>query len=201
MKDFEEFKQVAKETVETIADKSIELYKIAEEKTKLLAKMTKLSTEITLEKGNVRKLYREIGKKYYDLHKLSPENALAQPCAEVTISLDSITAKQMKFEELKSSLREKEKPEFACEEKDIEVTVTGDSVTIKGEKNEEKEDKGESYYYMERSYGSFNRVIPLSAETDADKAQASFKNGVLNITIPKSQAAKEKGTKVPIKTP
>ncbi len=87
------------------------------------------------------------------------------------------------------------------EEKDIEVTVTGDSVTIKGEKNEEKEDKGESYYYMERSYGSFNRVIPLSAETDADKAQASFKNGVLNITIPKSQAAKEKGTKVPIKTP
>ena len=87
------------------------------------------------------------------------------------------------------------------EEKDIEVTVTGDSVTIKGEKNEEKEDKSESYYYMERSYGSFNRVIPLSAETDADKAQASFKNGVLNITIPKSQAAKEKGTKVPIKTP
>jgi len=86
------------------------------------------------------------------------------------------------------------------EEKDIEVTVTGDSVTIKGEKNEEKEDKGESYYYMERSYGSFNRVIPLSAETDADKAQASFKNGVLNITIPKSQAAKAKGTKVPIKT-
>ncbi|NLA87715.1 MAG: hypothetical protein GX847_10660 [Clostridiales bacterium] len=123
MKDFEEFKQVAKKTVETIADKSIELYKIAEEKTKLLAKMTKLSTEITLEKGNVRKLYREIGKKYYDLHKLSPENALAQPCAEVTISLDSITAKQMKFEELKSSLREKEKPEFACEEKDIEVEI------------------------------------------------------------------------------
>ena len=86
------------------------------------------------------------------------------------------------------------------EEKDIEVAVTSDSVTIKGEKNEEKENKGESYYYMERSYGSFNRVIPLGVETNADKAQASFKNGVLNITIPKSQAAKAKGTKVPIKT-
>ena len=85
------------------------------------------------------------------------------------------------------------------EEKDMEVTVTNEAVTIKGEKKEEKEDKGKNYYYMERSYGSFNRVIPLSTETDANKAEASFKNGVLNITIPKSQSAKAKGTKVPIK--
>ncbi|MHB8136808.1 MAG: Hsp20/alpha crystallin family protein [Smithellaceae bacterium] len=85
------------------------------------------------------------------------------------------------------------------DEKDIEVTVTNDAVTIKGEKKEEKEDKGKNYYYMERSYGSFNRVIPLTTETDANKAEASFKNGVLNITIPKSQTAKAKGTKVPIK--
>jgi len=85
------------------------------------------------------------------------------------------------------------------EEKDVEVTLTNDAVTIKGEKKEEKEDKGKNYYYMERSYGSFNRVIPLAVETDANKAQASFKNGVLNITIPKSTSAKAKGTKVPIK--
>jgi len=85
------------------------------------------------------------------------------------------------------------------EEKDIEVTLSGDMVTIKGEKKGEKEDKGKNYYYMERSYGSFNRVIPLAAETDAGKASASFKNGVLNITVPKSQSAKAKGTKVPIK--
>jgi len=85
------------------------------------------------------------------------------------------------------------------EEKDVEVTVTNDAVTIKGEKKEEKEDKGKNYYYMERSYGSFNRVIPLAAETDANKAEASFKNGVLNITIPKNQSAKARGTKVPIK--
>lgn len=85
------------------------------------------------------------------------------------------------------------------EEKDIEVTVTENAVTIKGEKKEEKEDKGKNYYYMERSYGSFNRVIPLDTEAESDKAEASFKNGVLNITIPKSQTAKAKGTKVPIK--
>jgi HSP20 family protein len=85
------------------------------------------------------------------------------------------------------------------EEKDVEVNVTRDAVTIRGEKKEEKEDKGKNYYYMERSYGSFNRTIPLATETEANKAQASFKNGVLNITIPKSQSAKAKGTKVPIK--
>jgi len=85
------------------------------------------------------------------------------------------------------------------EEKDVEVTVTKDAVTIKGEKKEEKEDKDKSYYYMERSYGSFQRVIPLDAETESDKAQASFKNGVLNITVPKSKSVKAKGTKVPIK--
>lgn len=86
------------------------------------------------------------------------------------------------------------------EEKDIDVTLTSDAVTIKGEKKEEKEDKGKNYYYMERSYGSFHRVIPLVAEMDASKAQASFKNGVLNIIIPKNQSAKTKGVKVPIQT-
>jgi len=86
------------------------------------------------------------------------------------------------------------------DEKDIDVTVTNDSVTIKGEKKEEKEDKDKNYYYMERSYGSFSRVIPLDAEIEADKAEASFKNGILDIKIPKNQAAKTKGTKVSIKT-
>jgi HSP20 family protein len=86
------------------------------------------------------------------------------------------------------------------EEKDIEVTVANDSVTIKGEKKEEKEDKDKNYYYMERSYGSFSRVIPLEAEIESSKAEARFKNGILDIKIPKNQNAKAKGTKVPIKT-
>ncbi len=85
------------------------------------------------------------------------------------------------------------------DEKDIEVSVTNDSVTIKGEKKEDKEDKGKNYYYMERSYGSFNRVIPLSVEIESGNASAGFKNGVLNITLPKSETHKAKGTKVPIK--
>ncbi len=86
------------------------------------------------------------------------------------------------------------------EEKDIEVTVSGNAVTIRGEKKEEVEDKGKNYYYMERSYGSFNRVIPLGMEADADKVQANFKNGVLKVSVPKSLSAKAQGTKVPVKT-
>jgi HSP20 family protein len=86
------------------------------------------------------------------------------------------------------------------EEKDVEVTVTNDSVAIKGEKKEEREDKDKNYYYMERSYGSFSRVIPLDAEIESAKAEASFKNGILDIKIPKNQKAKVKGTRVAIKT-
>jgi FtsZ-binding cell division protein ZapB len=125
MANFEELKQKAKDTMETIADRSVEFYKIAEEKTKLYAKITKLGAEIALEKGTVRKLYREIGKKYYELHKSSPEDALAQTCTEVTSSLDTIAAKQKEIEALKNtfSLGDKENSEDDPEEKDVEVEI------------------------------------------------------------------------------
>jgi HSP20 family protein len=52
---------------------------------------------------------------------------------------------------------------------------------------------------MERAYGSFHRVIPLTAEIEVNKAEASFKNGVMDIKIPKSQSVQAKGIKIPIK--
>lgn len=102
MNNFEEIKQKAKDTMETIADKSVELYKIAEEKTKVLAKTTKLSTEIALEKGSLRKLYRELGKMYYDLNGSSPETSFSQICSEIATSLSCISAKQKEIDDLKS---------------------------------------------------------------------------------------------------
>lgn len=116
MTNFDEFKQRAKDTMETIADKSIELYKIAEEKTKVLAKITKLTTELALEKATVRRLYKEIGKKYYELHKSAPEEALAQACAEVTVSLETITAKATEINELKKSINDKTEAESAVDD-------------------------------------------------------------------------------------
>lgn len=85
-------------------------------------------------------------------------------------------------------------------DKDIEVLISGDSLTIKGEKKEEKEDKKENYRRMERRYGSFRRALQLPSEVKADNAQATFKNGVLEITIPKSEQAEKEKKKVEIKT-
>lgn len=85
------------------------------------------------------------------------------------------------------------------EEKDIDVSLSKDAITIKGEKKEEKEEKGKSYYRMERSYGSFSRTIPLPAEIDADKTTAEFKKGVLTIKMPKTPEAIKETKKIPIK--
>lgn len=123
MSNFDELKQKAKDTMETIADKSVELYKIAEEKTKIIAKITKLSTEIALEKGNVRKLYREIGKRYYELHNASPEEELAQTCAEVKNALECIVAKQKEVGELKNALDLGEKGDMNADEDDDDIEV------------------------------------------------------------------------------
>lgn len=101
MSHFEELKQIAKDTAETIADKSAELYKMAEEKTKLLAKTAKLSADITLEKGAVRKLYRELGQLYYDRYKNAPEPGFAQICQEITMSLEVISEKQKELDSLR----------------------------------------------------------------------------------------------------
>jgi HSP20 family protein len=86
------------------------------------------------------------------------------------------------------------------DEKDIDVALSGNSLTIKGEKQEETEDKGRNYYRSERRYGSFHRVIPLSAEVDQDKAKADFKNGVLRITLPKTGEARKRRKKIDVKT-
>lgn len=84
------------------------------------------------------------------------------------------------------------------EEKDIDVSLSNDVLTISGEKKAEKEDKGDNYYRMERSYGSFQRSIPLPSEVDTDKCDAIFKNGVLQITLPKIPS-KESAKKIAVK--
>jgi len=85
------------------------------------------------------------------------------------------------------------------DEKDVEVLLTENSLTLKGEKKEEKEDQGKGYYHLERSYGSFQRVIPLPEGIDAKKAEAKFKNGVLSISLPKVEQTKAKAKKIEIK--
>ncbi len=101
MTNFEELKHFAKETLETLADKSIEIYKVAEEKTKAIARTTVLTTEIAVEKSNVRKLYREIGQLYCEKYGTQPEAPFAEKCAAVAAALERIAAKQQEIDELK----------------------------------------------------------------------------------------------------
>jgi len=91
------------------------------------------------------------------------------------------------------------KAELPGMEKDnIEVNLSDNRLTIKGEKKKEEEVKKEGYYRSERSYGSFIRTLELPSEVQTDKVKAAFKNGVLEIRLPKTEEAKKKETKVKV---
>jgi HSP20 family protein len=81
--------------------------------------------------------------------------------------------------------------------KDIQVSLQEQMLTIKGEKKQEKEEKDEEFHRVERSYGAFTRALRLPVPVDTSKVAASFKNGVLTVTLPKTPAAK--GTAIPVK--
>jgi HSP20 family protein len=82
---------------------------------------------------------------------------------------------------------------------EIDVQVTGNVLTIKGERKEEKKEEKASYIYQERSYGSFSRSVTLPTEVDVDNAAAEFEQGVLTLTLPKSETVKPKSIKVKTK--
>ena len=82
------------------------------------------------------------------------------------------------------------------DEKDVEITVEDGALTLRGEKRSEVEDK--DCGYTERSYGRFERRIGLPQGVDRDKADATFKNGVLTVTLPKTEAANENVRRIPV---
>ncbi len=82
------------------------------------------------------------------------------------------------------------------EAKDIEIAMVGDTLTIKGEKKLEREEKEENYHTVERSYGSFTRAMKLPATVEADKVEASYKNGVLTVVLPKKEEVKPKAIEI-----
>jgi HSP20 family protein len=81
---------------------------------------------------------------------------------------------------------------------EVSVDITDDSVTIEGERKAEREDEREGYYRSERSYGSFRRVISLPEGAITDQAKATFRNGVLEVTLPAPPAAATKGRRLEI---
>jgi HSP20 family protein len=82
------------------------------------------------------------------------------------------------------------------EEKDVEVMLDDGMLTLRGEKRAETEDKDKQF--SERFYGRFERRIPLGTEVEEDKVRAAFHNGVLTVTLPKTQRAQTKSRRIPI---
>ncbi len=85
------------------------------------------------------------------------------------------------------------------DEKNVEVSLSDGGITIKGEKKEETEEKQKDYYVSERRYGSFERHFGLPEGVDADKIEASFKNGVLKVMLPKTTEAQAPAKKIEVK--
>ena len=81
--------------------------------------------------------------------------------------------------------------------KEIEIALTGDMLTLKGEKDKETVEKEERFHRVERTYGAFLRSVRLPMAVDGTKVTATFKNGVLVVTLPKTPASK--GTTIPVK--
>ncbi len=82
---------------------------------------------------------------------------------------------------------------------EIDISVGGNILALKGERKTETENKSKNYHYSERSYGSFSRTIELPCEVEADKVKASYKDGVLELVLPKSESAKPQQIKVDVK--
>ena len=86
--------------------------------------------------------------------------------------------------------------------KDVELEITGGYLALKGERKEEKKEEKEdgNYLRQEISYGSFVRTVALPETADGENAKASFKNGILTVTVPKKPEAVQKPKKIEIRT-
>jgi HSP20 family protein len=103
-------------------------------------------------------------------------------------------------------IAEKEKTFEICAElpgmqqRDVEVSIANGVLRIKGEKKEQVEEKKKDYYLSERRYGSFERSFQVPDAVDVDRIEASFANGVLKMTLPKSAEAQKKEKKIEVKS-
>lgn len=85
------------------------------------------------------------------------------------------------------------------EEKDVDLRLEGDFLSLRGEKRQEHEEERAGWYHTERSYGRFERRIPLPCEVQSDAAKAEFRKGVLRVTLPKSPEARRRRIQIPVR--
>ena len=117
MANFDEIKQKTEETAEHIAAKSIELARSAAEKTKLVARISKLNADVISEKDALRRAYLDLGKLYYEKFKDEPDDVLADNCRRIASSLAVISQCRDEIDQCKAALKgdKAEESEECCE--------------------------------------------------------------------------------------
>ena len=83
---------------------------------------------------------------------------------------------------------------------DIKVEVTDQGLIIRGERKQEHEEKRQGFYRSERSYGSFSRLVPVPEGVDAEKIEAHYKDGVLEVKVPIPESQRARQKEIPIKS-
>lgn len=106
-----------------------------------------------------------------------------QPAIEITDEKDAVIVKA-------------EIP--GLKKENLQVSLSNSLLTIGGERKQEQEKKGKNFFYSERSYGSFSRSIQLPADVLAEQASATFKDGILEVRLPKTEEAKRKAVKIKV---
>lgn len=144
----------------------------------------------------ILQLYREIDRLFDDAFRGFgfPAQAMPQWPSDLPGMLKPVLDIQETDKQYKISL---EVP--GVEEKDIQITLDNDVLMVRGEKRQEQEKKEGDFHRVERSYGSFQRVLNLPDNADQESIKAAFKNGVLTITMDKREAsAPKQGRSIPI---
>jgi HSP20 family protein len=135
--------------------------------------------EMVSVQDEMSKLFEDFFGKGMPMRWIEDENGIWSPNVDISETKDEI--------QLTAEL-----PGFNKE--DIKLSVEDHTITLSGEKKSEheKEDKKENYYRLERRFGSFTRSFALPTPVQADKVKASYKDGILKVTLPKSEEAKKK---------
>jgi len=133
MAKYDEFKRKAKGAFDSIADASAEAYKVAEEKTRILARKTKLRAGIVNDKATIRRLSVELGTKYYNKYKDDEGSEFASLCKEISGAFDKIAAKENEIAELKANTCTKNED---CTSKQSEPECSSDCCSDNPENNE-----------------------------------------------------------------
>ncbi len=139
--------------------------------------------------------FRELEEIQTRLNRFFPEFVTRRPENETPFFTDWTPAVDI-TETDKEYLIKVELPELKRE--DVKVEVLDGVLTVEGERKREKEEKGKRFHKVERAYGTFIRQFALPSEVDAEKVEAQFKEGVLNVHLPKTAVASPKAIEVKV---